>query len=124
MIRAGGRRTISLVAILAIALHAVLWGAVATPAAAATDPFTVICHSEAPAPADQTPADQAPSHSQACDHCNLCSATPTALSGLDGAFAGYLTPAKLLHVMRPAPVVRRDGVASNPKLARGPPQQA
>lgn len=120
--RAGGRRALGLVAIFAIALHSMLWGAVA-PAAAATaaDPFTVICHSEAPSPADQAPASPSPTHSQACDHCNLCSATPTALGPLDSVFVGYLTPTMLLEVLRPAPAVARDGIASNPKRARDPP---
>ena len=109
-------------AIAAIAMQAMLWG-VAAPMAAgsAADPFSVICHSEAPASADQTPASPSPTHSQACDHCNLCSAAPTALGPLDSAFVAYLTPTTLLQVLRPAPVVARDGVASNPKRARGPP---
>ena len=40
-----GRRSISWVAIYAIALHAILWGVAPMAAAPASDPFSVICHS-------------------------------------------------------------------------------
>jgi hypothetical protein len=107
-------------AILAIALHTVLAG-VAMPAAASTlDPFAVICHSGTQAPAEQTPEVPAPSSS--CDHCTLCGAAATPPLTLDRIAAGQLLPAKLLHVLLPAPATARDGLSSNPHQARGPPQ--
>jgi hypothetical protein len=119
--RLGGRRAIGLVAIVAIALHAMLWG-VATPMAAGAplDPFSVICHSGAQTPADQSP--EAPAPSSSCDHCNVCAAAAAPPATLDRIAAGQLLPAKLLHVMRPAVSTVRDGLASNPHQARGPPQ--
>ena len=124
MKRGGAKRTISWMAIVAIALQAVLWGVTGPNAAGSTlDPFSVICHSGTQAaPADQAPADQTPAPSQACDHCNLCSATPVALDTLDAVFAGYLTPAKVLDVLSAPAVVTNDGVSSNPRLSQGPPQ--
>lgn len=122
MKRVGGRPIISWMAIFAIALQAMLWGVTGPSAAgSAIDPFSVICHNSQ-ASTDQAPADQAPGHSQACDHCNLCSATPVALDVLDAVFAGYLTPAKLLEVLSAPSVVTHDGISSNPRLSQGPPQ--
>ena len=131
--RVGGRRTLSLLAITAIALHTMLWGA-ATPLAAGptVDPFTFICHSEtfgeafgeapAAAPAEQTPAGPVSAPTHACDHCNLCSAM--APPELDTVLAGHLTPAKLLQVLRPATAAAHAGIAHNPNRARGPPSFA
>jgi hypothetical protein len=104
-------------AILAIALHAVLWGpASAVAAATATDPFLVICHS-APAGEAQTNPDLAPS--QCCDHCNVCGAV--AVPAMDVVLAGQLLPAPLLHVLRPLSSAAHTSLATTPKLARGPP---
>ncbi len=58
--RLGGRRATGLMAILAIALHAVLWGAVPMASATTVDPFSVICHSGSSAPAEQGPQAPAP----------------------------------------------------------------
>lgn len=121
--RVGTRRVLSLVAIYAIALHAILWGAavplVARPTA---DPFSVICHSgaQAASPAEQAPASPVSAPAHACDHCNLCS-TMAPPPALDTVLAGHLTPAKLLQVLRPATAATRDGIANNPNRARGPP---
>jgi hypothetical protein len=90
-------------------------------AGAAADPFSVICHSEAGAPAEQAPA--APAHTQACDHCNLCSAAP-ASAALVPVFAGQLAPARLLQILRPVSAALAGHLATTPKLARGPPQFA
>ena len=113
-----GRRSISWVAIYAIALHAILWGVAPMAAAPASDPFSVICHSEAASPAGQAPA--APAHTQACDHCNLCSAGP-ATAALVPVFAGQLAPARLLQILRPVSAALAGHLATTPKLARGPP---
>jgi hypothetical protein len=116
-----GTRSIGWVAIYAIALHAILWGVAPMTAAPSTDPFSVICHSEAAAPAEKAPA--APAHTQACDHCNLCSAGP-ATAALFSVFAGQLMPARLLQILRPVSAILAGHLATTPKLARGPPQFA
>jgi hypothetical protein len=110
-------------AILAIALHTVLWGALAPMAASAAsvDPFSVICHSGSSTPAEQSP--QAPAPASACDHCTLCAAAAAPSDTVDNIVAGQLLPAKLLDVLRPATTAARDGVASTPHQARGPPQR-
>jgi hypothetical protein len=91
-------------------------------AEAAADPFTVICHSGAPAPSGD---DQAPARpdiaAHGCDHCNLCSAA-AAPSALDDVLAGQLLPARLLNVLRPVSTAATISLAATPKLARGPPQ--
>jgi hypothetical protein len=123
--RSGVKKTLSVVAIYAIALHAVLWafaGQIAN-AAPGVDPFSVICHSVAPDAADdtQTPALPGQGPSSACDHCNLCGAvTPPPVP--DVVLLGRMAPVRILDVLHPADLGRHDGRASDPKLARGPPQ--
>jgi len=115
------RRVLSLVAILAIALHGVLMSVAPPAAASATDPFSVICHS-VPQPTssdDQSPA--SPDNAiHGCDHCNLCSAAATPVA-LDDILAGQLVPARLLQVLRPVSTAATISLATTPKLARGPP---
>jgi hypothetical protein len=121
--RARINRFMSVVAIFAIALHGALLG-LAPLAASAGDPFSVICHSGAPA---QTDDDQAPSNSggtsQGCEHCNLCSAA-AAPAALNDVIVGQLTPARLLQIGRPASALTTAGLAASPKLAQGPPVSA
>lgn len=119
VMRLGGRRALGFIAILAIALHTVLSGGAGVTAASASDPFSVICHSGTQAPAEQSP--EAPLPSSSCDHCTLCGAAAAPPVTLDRIAAGQLLPAKRLHVLRPAVSAARDGVASNPHQARGPP---
>lgn len=116
----GGRRILSIVAIAAIALHAILWGIAPLSADPALDPFSVICHSETQAAVDQTPEGPAPASTHACDHCNLCSATAP-LATLDTALVNQSVPAQLLPVRIPATAA---GLADNPNRARGPPRFA
>ena len=113
----GVRRIAGVVATIAIALHTILWAAVAPFAAPTVDPFMVICHSEASTPADRAPVNSAPAH--ACDHCNLCSTlgTPEPHTVL----AATLEPAQVLQLLHPTNVTPRRDIAANPKLARGPP---
>jgi hypothetical protein len=120
--RADIRRITGVAATVAIALHTILWAAVAPFAVSTVDPFTVICHSEESAPADQTPASGALPPAHACDHCNLCSAIAPPLP-LSAPFA-TLTPVRILQVLRPAVITPRRDVAADPKLARGPPALA
>jgi hypothetical protein len=120
--RAGIRRIPSLVAIYAIAMHTILWGAGPLSAAPTVDPLSIICHSAASdsSPGQHAPVDpdRVPTH--ACDHCNLCSAiAPPA--ALDDIVAGHLAPARVFDVLRPASTTARSSLAFSPKLARAPP---
>lgn len=123
--RRGGKGFIGWLAIVAIALHTVLWGAVPMAAASTVDPFSVICSSatHAAAQTDQSPDGQVPQPASACDHCNLCGAAAAPSATLDNVIAGQLQPAKLLQVLRPAIAAAHDGVAHSPHQARGPPQR-
>jgi len=120
------RQVTGWVAIYAVALHVILMGLV--PIAAngeAVNPFSVICHSAAPASSagDEAPGRPNLAPGQACEHCNLCSAAAPPPAP-DIVLIGDLTPARLLHVLRPASQTPRAGVAFRPNLARGPPQSA
>lgn len=119
-------KRVTWLAIFAVVLHVMLLGLapIAAAGSASFDPFSVICHSggDVSAPADQT-SDRPGHASQACEHCNLCSATGTP-SAPDVVIAGRLLPERLIAQLSPASVERRDSVTSNPKLSQGPPQQA
>jgi hypothetical protein len=121
--RLGLRRSVTVLAIYAVALHAILLGLapISTLGSTATDPFSVICHSEAAAPVEQSPAAPVPAHT--CDHCNICSAAPTPVAP-DSILLGQLAPARLLHVLAPAPNSAHSHLATSPNLARGPPHFA
>jgi Protein of unknown function (DUF2946) len=124
--RTGARQILSLVAIWAVALHALLFGVVPTLAggSAGSDPFAIICHSDAQS---VTPAEQAPDRpdiipGHACDHCNLCSAST--LPVLKPVLAGQLAPTRLLQVLQPVSAAVRSHLVITPHLARGPPNFA
>jgi hypothetical protein len=108
------RRTVSVLAIYAVALHTILGGGLF--AAAGADPFQVICHSEA-APIDNAPATPA----KVCDHCTLCNATAAGAPPLNLAAIAQLTPPRLLHVLHPVTDAARSAPFFQPNLARGPP---
>jgi hypothetical protein len=119
------RPCLSVVAIIATALHGLLLGLAPLAAAASVDPFTVICHS-APqtAPSNETSDEQSPASPDivvhGCDHCNLCSAAAPP-AALDEVFAGQLVPVRLLHVLRAVSAAANISLATTPKLAQGPP---
>jgi hypothetical protein len=121
---AGVKKTLSVIAIYTIALHAVLWAFAGSVAAEGTNDFlSVICHSVAPDSAGGAPSPVLPDHSHACDHCNLCSSVgPPPVP--DIVVAARLAPARVLDVLRPADRRLHDGRTSDPKRARGPPQLA
>jgi hypothetical protein len=103
-------------------MHAIVFGLAPLAASSAADPFSVICHSEAP---DAAAIDQAPAHpnsapSQACDHCTFCHA-PAALAPPDVALGYRFAPALQLS-LTPTSSDVRDSRTVSPKLARGPPQ--
>ena len=110
----GLRRALSLLAIYAIALHAILWGA-GISYGVPVDPLLVICHNAVPGEPAQAPAPAAP-----CDHCTLCSAMAPP-SPEPSAELVRLQPTPLLEVLRPASTIATSGIAVTPKTARGPP---
>ena len=122
--RPGAKRIAGWLAIVAIALHTALWGIGPLAADAAADPFTVICHSGAGSNQTADNSTGAPNSApdRGCDHCNLCSAAPPATVG--EVLAGYLAPAALLLILRPADTLAGTLFTAAPKLARGPPQRA
>jgi hypothetical protein len=117
------RKSMSLMAVFAIAVHAILFGVPMQAAGSAVDPFTIICHSGPvdPAAAEQAPANQTPT--KACDHCSLCFVA-AALAGPGAIPAGRLAPPTVLHVLWPASSAARAHFATGPNLPRGPPQRA
>ncbi|WP_425115856.1 hypothetical protein [Bradyrhizobium sp.] len=110
-----------MLAAIAVVVHTALWAALAPLAASPiVDPFTIICHSETSAPAEQTPAPGPLMPAHACDHCNLCSAATPPLAR-DTVLAARFEPVRTLQVLRPINIARHNDVAADPKLARGPP---
>jgi len=110
-------------AAFALAVQTVIAGMAPAPADVPLDPFAIICHSEpssadAPAP---DPDRSAPTH--ACDHCNLCSAATPPLPP-DTARLVRFKPVLILRGLNPAETARHGDVATDPKLARGPPAVA
>ena len=115
------RRSVTWLAIYAVALHAILLGLAPIAAtSAAADPLSVIClhNADADSPAGQQPSGLVPGH--ACEHCNLCSiAAPPPAPDL--VVSGNLNPARLLQVPRPVSATPGSAPAYRPNLARGPP---
>ncbi len=121
--RAGVRKALNVVAILAIALHTVLWAGAMPSAGAAVDPFSVICHSGEPAADAQAPDAPAQAPSKACDHCSLCASTAAGVPPED-IIAGRLAPARVLLRLAVATSARPPHELGTDKLPRGPPQPA
>ena len=117
--RAGIRQIAGVTAAIALALHTILWVAVAPLAAPAVDPFSVICHSDASAVTDQAPNNGVLPPTHACDHCSLCSAIAPPVPF--NVLSATLAPARVLQVLRPAAITPRRDIDADPKLARGPP---
>jgi hypothetical protein len=118
--RSSWRKIVGVLAIYAVALHVILMALVPVGASGATvDPLSVICHATTADQQDHEPGIPAPGH--ACEHCNLCSvlAPPPAPNT---PLAGNLVPARVLDVLRPLSTAARTSLATDPKLARGPPQ--
>lgn len=116
------RRSVTLLALYAVALHVILLGLFPASVVAPVNPFAVICHTTGPAanPGEPPPGTLHYLPSRAIDHCDVCSAAapppaPTIAAHIDFAW----TP--VLHVVRPASTPARNRIASNPKLTRGPP---
>jgi hypothetical protein len=122
IMRPARRRFLSLLAIYAVALHTIFLGfaPIAAATAAATDPFSVICHSVTPVDQSGGQADHLlPGH--ACEHCNLCSAAAPPAAPDIAVFA-VMAPMRFSHRLVPVSAPPRSGIASNPEQARGPPR--
>jgi len=116
------RDSVALLAIWVVALHTVLWAPVTGfTASLATDPFTVICHSQTATADDPANAPPAPTH--VCDHCNLCSVVGPALAP-NTASAIRFDGARTLQLLHPLTIARHVDPAADPKLARAPPDFA
>jgi len=116
------RDSVALLAIWVVALHTVLWAPVTGFAASpATDPFTVICHSQTGTADDPANAPPVPTH--VCDHCNLCSVVGPALAP-NTASAIRFDGARTLQLLHPLTIARHVDPAADPKLARAPPDFA
>jgi hypothetical protein len=117
------KHSVTVLALYAMTLH-VLLAALAPTAiggGSTVDPFSVICHSSSPnASGDPAPRSPALIPGKACEHCNLCSAMAPP-SAPDVALAIEYAPTRVLHVFRPAEMRAPADIASEPKLARGPP---
>ena len=121
--RALFRRLSGWTAIYAIAVHTILWGIAPFAAGSSADAFSVICHSSV---SDASPADRSAPVSnpgRACDHCNLCSGTAS-LTAPDAGVLNQLAPGENLPVLYPVEIAFRDGLATSPHRARGPPSFA
>ncbi len=122
--RMRARRFVSWAVIYAVALHAALLGVapVISDTLVTSDPFSIICRGEARSyiPVSQTPGSLDHMAGHACELCTLCSASvpPRAPDSL----VGIVLPLGVAHVLRLALSAPRIGLASDPKLARGPPQ--
>jgi hypothetical protein len=122
--RSGWRKITGVVAIYAVALHVVLSGLLPVGAAAASaDPLSVICHSVPAGATSDGQGQTIPAPGHACEHCNLCTAMAPPPAP-DTPVTGNLAPAPVLQVLRPVSTAARTSLASDPKLARGPPQDA
>lgn len=118
--RKGWTSALKVVAIFAIAFHAILVGPPPTGAVAAADPFSVICHSGSEP--DQAP-DQGGAPSATCDHCTLCPAAGSATPA-QPALIGLIAPARVLHRLTARPATGHAGAIDRTQQPRGPPQQA
>jgi len=119
--RGGTRAFLSAMAAILVAVHTVLWPAL-TPIAAvpAADPFAVICRSGVSAPDEHASAPNPLMLAHACGHCTLCGASLLLLTP-DQILAARLEPQRIVQLPSPLRTTRHDTLATDPKLARGPP---
>ena len=118
------RKSVTLLALYAVALHLILLGFVpVSPGAfAAIDPFAVICHTTGPAVKPGTPPPGTLKYlpGRAIDYCNLCSAVAPPPAP-DTAFYIEFRFERVLLVLRPASAAPHYGLTFGSTLIRGPP---
>ena len=114
----GIRRAVSLAAIYAIALQTILLGVLPLTNGS---PFSVICRSDIRSIdfIDQAPGGADHLGGYGCDHCILCNAS---VPLPPDTFIVTELPLSVSQVFRSAWFAPTVGIASSPKLARGPPQ--
>ena len=118
------RRSVTLLALYAAALHVILLGFI--PVIPGTfgplDPFAVICETTGPAanPGEPPPGKLHFLPGRAVDQCDLCSAAAPPPAP-DLAFAVDFGAARLLHVFSLLSTPARSGFIFHAKLIRGPP---
>jgi hypothetical protein len=122
--REAWRRSVTVLALYAVTLHLILLGffPIIPGEFSPVDPFSIICHTTGPAanPGEPPPGTLHFVPGRAIDQCNLCTAAapppvPTIAVRIDFNFA------RVLHVFIPRSMPARSGLASDPKLIRGPP---
>jgi hypothetical protein len=118
------QRCLTVLALYAAAAHIILLGFAPIPAGAfaVVNPFALICHTTAPSPAggEQPKGTLHFIPGRAIDHCTIASTAPPPPAP-DLALPVEFAPTRILHVLRPASTPPRDGLTSNPRLARAPP---
>lgn len=118
------QRSVTLVALYAVALHVILLGflPVNSAASAALDPFAIICQTTGPAAAPGKPPPGTLKYlpGRAIDYCNFC-ASVAPPPPPDLAFHIDFRMARVLHVLRPIATRVQTGLTFDPKLIRGPP---
>ncbi|MEJ2623826.1 MAG: hypothetical protein P8Z80_04580 [Pseudolabrys sp.] len=121
------RALVTWVAIYAVALHVILLGFLpVNPAfSGPIDPFAIICHTTGTSakPGAPPPGTLKYLPGRANDFCSLCSAAAPPPAP-DAAFHIDYWPTRILHVLRPVSASDTSRLASNLKLARGPPATA
>lgn len=117
------RKSVTVLALYAVALHVILVGMVPPGTLAALDATSVICHTIAPAaaPGELPTGTLQFIPGRAIDHCDLSTAAAPPPAP-DAAYAIVFPATRVLHVFRPASAEARRSITSDPGLARGPPQ--
>jgi hypothetical protein len=114
------RRAVTWVAIYAIALQTILLGISPLSSSTTDDTFFVICRNvQAITSIDQMPGGANHFSGHGCDHCVLCNASVSPLS--PATFLDTVLSISVAHVFLSVLLSPTIGIASNPKLARGPP---
>jgi hypothetical protein len=123
--RSACQRSVTLVALYAVALHIVLLGFL--PAGFGTfspiDPFAIICHTVGPAEHPGEPPQGSLQYlpSRAIDRCDLSSAVGLPPSP-EAFFKVALQPTRLLDLLRPHRALAQKSPVYPANLIRGPPQ--
>lgn len=116
------RKSVTMLALYAVALHVILLGLFPASVVAPINPFAVICHTTGPAakPGEPPPGTLRYLPSRAFDHCDVCSAAAPPPAP-DAACKVDFRAARVLHVLRPVSTAAQVGLAFDPNPIRGPP---
>jgi hypothetical protein len=118
------RRSVTVLATYAVALHVILLGFVPVSSFAygLIDPFAIICHATGASanPGEPPPGTLHIAPGRAIDQCDLCSAAAPPPAP-DIAFYIDFSWSRVLQILQPVSTPVRSSVTSDPKLTRGPP---